>query len=141
MNYSKTGMALTKEFEGCKLEAYPDSTGVPTIGYGHTAGVRIGDTCTYVQANAWLENDILWAVKTVNYLVHVTLTQGEFDACVDFVFNLGSGNFQNSTLLKLLNRGDMISAENEFDRWDRAGGKEVPGLLRRRQAEAKEFLS
>ena len=141
MEYSQTGLHLTEQFEGCKLTAYPDSIGRPTIGYGHTAGVVLGSTCTLEQAEVWLEQDIQWAASEVNKLVHVALTQGEFDACVDFTFNCGCGNFDHSTLLKLINAGDMEHAANEFEKWDRAGGNIVAGLLRRRLAEKQEFTT
>ena len=139
MNYSKNGIQLTEQFEGCKLAAYQDQVGVWSIGYGHTRGVTPGMTCTQEQAEAWLSEDIQWAVNVVNNHVVVTLTQGEFDALVDFVFNLGVGNFEISTLLKLLNSGDYTGAAAQFPRWDRAHGKVIDGLLRRRLAEQDEF--
>jgi lysozyme len=141
MIYSNTGLHLTEESEGCRLRAYPDSTGIPTIGYGHTKGVRLGDVCTQEQAERWLREDIAYAEAEVNRVVRVPLTQGEFDALVDFTFNCGRGNFDHSTLLALVNKGDMVHAAAQFERWDKAGGKVVAGLLRRRQAEAAEFLA
>lgn len=141
MDYSLKGKELTESFEGCRLTAYQDQIGRWTIGYGHTAGVYPGMVCTQEQADAWLIADIAWAVALVNHIVKVTLTQGEFDALVDFTFNLGSGNFQSSTLLKLVNQGDMEDAAKQFEQWDHAGGKVVAGLLRRRQAEAAEFTT
>ncbi|WP_321921725.1 lysozyme [Burkholderia sp. BCC1998] len=139
MNYSLTGKQLTEQFEGCELTAYQDQVGVWTIGYGHTAGVAPGMTCTQDQAAAWLDQDVQWAVNVVNHAVTVPVTQGEFDAMVDFVFNLGSGNFESSTLLKLLNSGNYDGAAAQFPRWDLAGGKVSAGLLRRRMAEQAEF--
>jgi lysozyme len=139
MEYSKQGLQLTEQFEGVRLTAYPDVRGVWTIGYGHTAGVTPGLTCTQAQAEAWLSADVAWAVSVVNRDVHVPLTQGEFDALVDFVFNAGAGNFEHSTLLKLINKDDLTDAVREFDKWDEAGGKVVAGLLRRRMAESAEF--
>lgn len=142
MMYSKSGLRLTEGFEGCCLRAYQDSKGVWTIGYGHTSkDVVPGLTCTQAQAEAWLSLDIAWAGHTINRLVKVPLTQGEFDSLVDFVFNAGAGNFQHSTLLELLNHGDHVKAAAEFVKWDKCGGVELPGLLRRRRAEAEEFLS
>lgn len=85
--------------------------------------------------------DISWAASEVNKLVHVPLSQDEFDALVDFVFNAGCGNFDHSTLLRLINDNDMQDAANEFDKWDLAGGKVVAGLLRRRKAEQGMFLT
>jgi len=141
MTYSAEGAALTARFEGCRLAAYPDVKGVWTIGYGHTACVKEGDTCTQEQALAWLMDDIRWAASTVNRLVKTNLNQNEFDALVDFVFNVGSGNFATSTMLRKLNAGDLLGAAAEFDKWDMAGGQHVAGLLRRRQAETDEFLN
>jgi len=139
VNYSKTGLQLTERFEGVRLTAYPDSVGVWTIGYGHTHGVQPGDTCTQDQANQWLQEDTAWATNVVNSLITVQLTQNEFDALVDFTFNLGSGSLRHSTLLRLVNQGKFKAAANEFDKWDHAGGKVIAGLLRRRQAEADLF--
>jgi lysozyme len=141
MEYSLTGLALTERFEGVKLTAYQDIKGVWTIGYGHTSNVQQGDVCTLQQAQAWLQQDVAWATRTVNTMVEVPLTQGEFDALVDFAFNLGSGSLQHSRLLALINQKDFMAAANEFDKWDHAGGAIVAGLLRRRQAETQEFQS
>jgi lysozyme len=139
MQYSQPGLHLTEQFEGCKLVAYQDSKGVWTIAFGHTRDVHPGMTCTMEQANVWLAQDILWAESEVNKLVKVPVTQPEFDALVDFTFNCGCGNFDHSTMLKLVNADDMTDAANEFEKWDKCGGQVVAGLLRRRQAEAAEF--
>lgn len=140
MTYSKTGIQLTEQFEGCRLTAYQDQVGRWTIGYGHTAGVKPGDTCSMQQAEVMLYADIAWAVTFVNHVVTIpSLTQGEFDALVDFTFNLGSGSLQHSSLLSLVNQGNFEAAAQEFDKWDHAGGQVVAGLLRRRQAEENEF--
>jgi lysozyme len=142
MNYSKTGLhQLTEKFEGCRLVAYQDSVGIWTIGYGHTHGVSQGLIITQPIAESWLLEDTANAVNCVNQYVRVSLSQGAFDALVDFVFNLGCGALQNSTLLRLLNAGDFTNAALEFAKWDHAGGKVVAGLLLRRQAEAEEFES
>ena len=141
MVYSKTGVQLTERFEGVRLEAYQDSGGVWTIGFGHTFEVTEGMTCTLAQAAAWLFNDTQVAQADVNKYVTVTLTQGEFDALVDFAFNLGRGNLNNSTLLKDINAGNFAAAADEFVKWDRCGGIVVAGLLRRRLAEHQEFAS
>ena len=139
MNYSRTGLQLTEQFEGVRLAAYQDQVGRWTIGYGHTLGVQPGDTCTQSQAEAWLQEDIQWATRVVDAMVKVRLTQNEFDALVDFTFNLGSGSFEHSQLLALVNQGDFANAANEFQKWDHAGGQVVAGLLRRRVAEQEEF--
>lgn len=140
MKYSKSGAALTERFEQCRLVAYWDALGNAwTIGWGHTFLVSRGMMCTQAQADAWLLEDISVCEDDVNTHVTVPLTQGEFDALCDFAFNLGRGNLNNSTLLKDLNAGDREAAAKEFEKWDHAGGKEVAGLLRRRQAEEQEF--
>lgn len=141
MEYSRKGLALTEGFEGCRLVAYQDSGGVWTIGFGHTRDVNPGDTCTELQALAWLLQDTQFAVDAVNRLVTVQLNQSEFDALVDFVFNCGTGNFSRSTMLKLLNEGQFQAAADELEKWDIAGGQVVAGLLRRRVAEHDEFLN
>jgi lysozyme len=87
MEYSKTGLLLTVQFESCRLVAYQDSNGIWTCGWGHTFGVHAGTTCTQEQADAWLLEDVQSAVGSVNRLVTAPLTQNEFDAVVDFVFN------------------------------------------------------
>lgn len=140
MQYSLSGLHLTEQFEGCRLTSYQDSKGVWTIGVGHTSGVHLGQTCTQQQAEAWLQEDIQWAVSRVNAEVHVPLSQGEFDALVDFVFNCGVGNFEHSTLLRLVNSDDLADAANQFQAWDKADGTVVAGLLRRRLAEKSEYL-
>ena len=139
MEYSRTGEQLTEQFESCRLVAYQDSKGVWTIGWGCTADVYPGQICTQAQADAWLMRDIQSAAEAVNRMVTVSLTQNEFDALVDFVYNCGSGNFAGSTLLRLLNQGDYAGAANEFERWDRSGGVVIAGLLRRRTAEKEEW--
>jgi lysozyme len=139
VNYSKDGLKLTEQFEGYRSEAYLDSGGVPTIGYGHTAGVKLGMKCNQAQAEAWLLEDLAEAERYVQRLVTVNLTQAEYDAVVDFAFNAGSGNLAHSTLLHKLNQGDYTGAAAEFERWDLCDGHVVAGLLRRRNAEAAEF--
>jgi len=139
MEYSKDGMRLTEGFEQCRLKAYQDKGGVWTIAWGHTRGVASGLTCCQAQADCWLMEDIGFAEAAVNQLVTAPLSQGEFDALCDFVFNCGARNFQDSHMLALLNEKNYTGAAAEFDRWDHVGGMEVAGLLRRRQAETTEF--
>jgi len=136
---SDKGLALIKEFEGVRLAAYLDSVGVPTIGYGHTKGVQMGDRCSMEEAAAWLAEDCEEAEDCVNGAVNVPLTQHEFDALISFVFNLGCGNFRKSTLLKKLLDSDYDGAAQEFQRWDKAGGQVLAGLTKRRLAEARLF--
>lgn len=138
--YSGNGLALTEQFEGCELTAYQDQVGVWTIGYGHTGpDVTPGLTITQDQAQSLLAHDVLGAATCVNKVVTVQIAQEEFDALVDFVFNLGAGAFTGSTLLKELNAGNFSAAASQFDSWDHAGGAVVAGLLRRRQAETALF--
>jgi lysozyme len=140
LNYSKNGLAITEQFEGCRLVAYQDQVGVWTIGYGHTgSGVASGLTITQDQAVDLLTSDVAAAAAYVNAAVAVELQQDEFDALVDFVFNLGRGAFAGSTLLKDLNAGQFDAAAAQFELWDHAGGQVVAGLLRRRQAEVALF--
>jgi lysozyme len=141
MAYSGAGLAFTEGFEGCELESYWDNIGQCwTIGYGHTGpDVHPGLVWTQAQADTQAVNDAQWAVDEVNRVVNVAVTQGEFDALVDFVFNLGAGHFEGSSLLRILNTGDYASAALEFDKWDLGAGKVVAGLLRRRQGETDEF--
>lgn len=139
MTYSRNGLSLTESFEGCRLTAYQDSGGIWTCGYGHTAGVNASTACTQEQAEIWLQEDVQAAVNAVNKYVTTPLTQGEFDALVDFTFNLGAGSLRGSTLLRLLNAGDHAGAAEQFERWDKCNGQVVAGLLRRRLAEEAEF--
>ena len=145
MEYSKDGLHLTERFEGCQLVAYPDpgSGGDPwTIGYGHTGPEVVeGLEITQDQAEQYLAQDIKQAEANVNAVVHVELTQEEFDALVDFAFNCGCRNLDSSTLMKKLNAGDYEGASHEFIKWDMAAGHHMSGLLKRREAEAAMFIS
>lgn len=134
------GLNIIKEFEGLRLQAYKCPADRWTIGYGHTAGVSANDVITEAQAISLLCQDVAESERAVNHYVHGPLTQNQFDALVSFVFNLGVGNFRTSTLLKKLNAGDNDGAAQEFGRWIHAGGKALPGLVRRRAAERALFL-
>lgn len=139
MQISKAGLDLIKQFEGLYLKAYRCPAGVPTIGYGHTAGVAMGQTITQQQADDYLRRDVRQFERAVSRLVRVPLTQGQFDALVSFAFNLGEGALAQSTLLRLLNAGDYAGAAAQFDRWNKAAGRVLPGLVRRRAAERALF--
>lgn len=139
MKMSDAGLALTEKFEGLRLQAYQDIVGVWTNGYGNTHNVVPGSTITLDQAISDLRDNIAGAEYVVNRVVTVPLKQGQFDALVDFVFNLGAGNFQSSTLLRKLNAKDYAGAAAEFNKWNHAGGKVVAGLTARRQAETDLF--
>ena len=139
--YSKSSLQLiTEAFEGLRLAAYRDQGGVLTIGYGHTGhDVVAGLVITQAQAETLLAHDIESAANFVIRVVTAVLTQDEFDALVDFVFNVGSGNFLRSTLLSLVNQGKFAQAHDEFEKWDKVAGVENKGLRRRRLSEAELF--
>ena len=141
MKCSKEGLALIKKFEGCRLESYRCSANVLTIGYGHTGGVLETDVITQDDADKLLEEDIAKFEKYVNDNVTVELNQSQFDALVAWTFNLGVGNLRQSTMLRKLNEGDYQSVPSEMNRWNKAGGKTLDGLIRRRKAEGLLFES
>ncbi|ARG33970.1 MULTISPECIES: lysozyme [Acinetobacter] len=142
---SNAGLNLIKGFEGKRLNAYDDGVGVWTIGFGtikYPNGVRVkkGDTCTEQQAETYLKNDLTKFEVAINKLVKVPLTQNQFDALASFTYNLGETNLANSTLLKKLNKSDYQGAADQFLVWNKAGGKVMKGLVRRREAERALFL-
>ena len=141
MKISQEGLSLIKKFEGCRLEAYYCSGGVLTIGYGHTGGVKESDTITQEEAEKLLRADVFKFEEYVEDNVMVELDQGQFDALVAWTFNLGPGNLRESTMLKRLNEADYASVPSEMKRWNKAGGKTLDGLIRRRNAEALLFQS
>lgn len=132
-------LALIKEFEGCKLTAYLCPAGKPTIGYGTTKNVKLGQTCTQAQADQWALEDMAEAIATVKDAVKVPLREGQLAALADFVYNCGAGNFRRSTLLSLINSGHYAFAAAEFEKWNRANGVVLAGLTRRRKAERAIF--
>lgn len=136
-----TGLDIVKEAEGLRLSAYLCPAGIPTIGYGHTKGVKLGDTCTKEQAEKWLENDFFTAKQEVKAVVKVPLRENQLDALASFVFNLGVRKLTQSTLLKKLNAGDYSGAAAEFDKWVFAGNVKLNGLIKRRAKERKLFES
>lgn len=140
MRTSQRGVSLIKSFEGLRLLAYRDAVGVWTIGYGATRGVKAGMSITKEQAERMLLNDVQRFEPEVARLVQVPLTGNQWDALVSFTYNLGAANLESSTLLRLLNRGDYPGAAGQFPRWNKAGGKVLPGLVRRRAAERVLFL-
>jgi len=128
--------SLAKQFEGCRLEAYQDIAGVWTIGWGHVGkDVYPGLVWTQAQADDALQHD-LNAAMTLLQMYSPGLANGTLDALTDFVFNLGIGNYRTSTLCKCVNAQDWAGARTEILRWDHSGGVVIPGLLRRREAEA-----
>lgn len=139
MHISEAGLALIRQSEGLRLRAYLCPAGIPTIGYGSTAGVKLGQTITAERAEELLREDVRQFEAAVSRLVKVPLTQGQFDALVSFAFNLGARSLEQSTLLRLLNVGDYSGAAAQFDRWVYASGKRLSGLVKRRAAERALF--
>ena len=141
-SYSDQGLALTKSFEGLRLEAYQDCAGNWTIGYGHAGPMVLpGQSISEAEAAKLLHADLAKAVACVNHAVQAVISQGQFDAMVDFCFNAGRGNFAQSTLLRKVNSGDLRGAAAQFALWVHAGGEVVAGLVRRRKAEAALFTA
>ena len=139
MKISEDGLELIKKFEGCETTAYQDSVGVWTIGFGHTKGVEEGQTCSIEDAESMLADEMDEYEGYINNMVKVELQQHEFDALVAWVYNLGPTNLSESTMLKVLNGGQFDRVPDEMNRWTRAGGKILEGLVRRRQAESLMF--
>lgn len=135
---------LVKACESCRLEAYLDPSGIPTIGYGHTEQVQLGQCCTLEQAEGFLSGDLQVAAGFVRRSIVVRLNQHQFDALCDFVFNVKLIEFLRSTLRQYLNEGNYAAAAQEFPRWVycHVNGKPVkePGLVARRAKEQTLFL-
>lgn len=141
MKTSAAGINLIKEFEGVRLKAYRCPADVWTIGVGHTSAagppvVKAGMEITNAQAMKILANDLVKFEDGVDSAVKVPLKQNQFDALVSFAFNVGLGALAKSTLLRKLNAGQYDAVPAELMKWTKAGGKELPGLVRRRRAEA-----
>ena len=147
MKISPRGLELIKDFEGFSSSAYLDVVNIPTIGWGNTfyedgTKVKMGDQISKTDALKLLEvvanrdfaDKIFPSIK-------VKVTQSQFDAMVSLAYNIGTGAFLKSTLLKKVNAGDFAGAGEQFLRWNKAGGKEVLGLTRRREREKQLFLS
>ena len=140
MKASEICINAIKGFEKLELEAYKCPANVLTIGYGHTRGVKIGQVITEAQADALLKGDVLVVENFLNSL-NITLTQGQFDALVDFCFNLGQHKLLNSTLLAKISvhaSDDEIAAQ--FRRWVYGGGKKLNGLVKRREWEVQQWI-
>ncbi len=139
---STDGLKFIQQFEGFSAVPYQDAAGLWTIGYGHL--IQMGENLTYVsveEANVLLRKDVQTAVRAVKRYIHIPLGQGQFDALVSFTFNSGSGALQRSTLRQKVNREEHEAAAVEFLRWVWAGGRKLPGLVRRRQAESDLYSS
>ena len=141
MKISSKGLDFIMWHEGCVLKAYPDpgTGGEPyTIGFGHTGGVKPGDTCTKEQAAEWLRDDVAWVNDALTDTVRVPLNQNQIDALGDFIFNIGRTQWESSTLLKLLNNGEHQAAAEQFARWNKPP---LPGIIQRRKDERALFLA
>ena len=138
LKISESMIAVIKKFEGLRLKAYKCPAGVFTIGYGHTENVFADSEISELMADQILRKDLQKFEQTINDL-DLPLLQCEFDALVSFVFNVGIGNFNKSTLKKLLSQKKFFYAAKEFDKWVFAGGKKLPGLQNRRNIERKIF--
>ena len=141
---STAGINLICGFEGLKLKAYDDGVGVWTIGFGTTIypnGIKVkkGDTCTEAQAKAYMAHDLKKFESAVNSAVTVLINQNQFDALVSLAYNIGTGAFKKSTLLKKLNEADYKGASAQFAVWNKGGGKVMQGLVNRRVIERKLF--
>lgn len=141
---SEPGLALLRQFEGFSPAAYICPAGKRTIGYGHVimAGEEFPETgISENQANLLLKHDVNKAEQAICRLVTVSLKQCQFDALVCFAYNVGNQAFENSTLLRLLNAGNLGAAAGQFSRWAYAGGRKIPGLAARRAAETALFTA
>ncbi|MGF1542867.1 MAG: lysozyme [Pleurocapsa sp.] len=132
---------LIKRWEGFRSRAYLCPAGVPTIGYGHTKRVKMGDTITHQKAEELLFEDVAIFANAVNRLVSVPLSQNQFDALTSFTYNLGIGAFGKSSLLLALNKKQYTVAASWFSRYVYAGKTRLPGLVRRREEEKRLFES
>ena len=140
MTISQKGIDLIKTFEGCKLFAYRDSVGIPTIGYGHIKDVKIGMSITQKQAEEFLKGDIKPVERLLNGM-GINYTQNQFDALTSWIFNLGEGNFKKSTMYKnIVARKSDVEITDQMVKWVNAGGRPLLGLKKRRVAEANMFL-
>ena len=141
MKTSPKGIALIKEFEGLRLKAYKCPGGVWTIGYGHTVGVKPGMVISEAQAEEYLKADLIAFERYLNGL-RLALNQNQFDALISFIYNVGTGNFSNSTLLRKVRANPQDnSIMDEFLRWVYSKDRVLPGLQRRRLAEMKLYFS
>ena len=142
MRMSNPGIeSMLKKFEGCKLKAYKCPAGIWTIGYGHTSAAGKPEVTSSLEIDAdaaldILHRDLSQYENGVTDLLKVEVTQNQFDVLVDFAYNAGLGNLKSSTLLKKVNARDFGAVPDELMKWTKGGGKVLPGLVRRRQAEA-----
>lgn len=137
---SDRGLEIIKDHEKLRLKAYlPTKNDVPTIGWGHTSGVKMGMVITKEQAEQFLKEDVAWVERALNRYVKVPLNQNQYDALASWTFNLGARNLLKSTMLKRLNEGNYEEAAKEMLRWDKQKGQVLGGLVRRRREEYELF--
>lgn len=136
---------LIKKYEGFRPQSYQDSVGVWTIGYGTTRingqPVKAGMTITEDQALQLVQQEVNKLWSQIESILKVNLNDNQMNALIDFAYNLGFGSLKNSTLMRLVNESKFEEAANQFPRWVYAGGKVLPGLVKRREAERQLFLS
>lgn len=135
------GVELIKSFEALRLKAYQDSVGVWTIGWGHTAGVKRGQVITTAQAEQFLRDDLGDSEEGVENALTEDVTDNQFAACVSLAFNIGVSAFRKSSIVKFINAGDVQLAADRFLLYNKAGGKPLAGLTRRRKAERALYLT
>ena len=146
VDINAAAIALIKEFEGFRADAYRDTGGVWTIGYGTTAAAgvgiipAVGMTITEAQAEGYLQAAVDKFAAQIAAMIEVPVSANEFGACVSLAYNIGPAAFEKSSVLTRLNAGDRKGAAAAFSLWNKAGGKILPGLARRRAAEAALFL-
>ena len=141
MKTSDRGITLIKEFEGFKSSAYLDPVGIWTIGYGFIDGVKPGDKMTRAEADSRLREELGGYEASVLLATGGNVSQQEFDALVCFAWNVGSVGMMNSSVIKFHNQGDKTTAASAFKLWNKAGGKVLNGLVRRRKAESEYYLT
>lgn len=140
MKSSNLLIAKIKQFEGYRSKAYRCSAGVLTCGYGHTKGVTARTTCDKSKAEVWLRADLAPIEAFLSAIPEVCKSQGRFDACADFCFNLGINAFRGSTLLKRIQRKEPTDTiQREFRKWVYAAGRVLDGLVIRRELEAERW--
>lgn len=141
MRVSEQGLAFIRKHEGLRLRAYRCPAGVWTIGYGTTRGVREGQEITQAEAERLLAEDVEYFSHGVLAAITRRPSQAQFDALVSFAYNIGVTGFRRSSVLRAHNAGDFAAAGRAFALWNKAGGRELPGLTRRRADEAALYLS
>ncbi len=140
MKTSNTGRQLIKQYEGLRLQAYRCPAGIPTIGWGHTEGVKMGQCITEEEAEDLLTDDLMPVEKLLNSM-HINFRQEQFDALASWIFNLGGGNFVSSTLCKRLQAGaEDEQVTDQLVKWVHSNGRPLTGLMKRRVEEANMFL-